>query len=76
MEQKYRLEKIGQPAKVMTPSGRKHAAIGYIYDCVNKADFDHKMRWESHHWKDVTEYPEVEKTKPAPKKPKGKKGAK
>ncbi len=77
MEQKYRLEKIGQPARVMTPRGRKHAGIGYIYECINKTDFDHKMRWESHHWKDITEYPKVAepKPKPTPKK-KSKKGAK
>lgn len=68
----YTLEKINMPAKVMTPHGRKHAGIGYTYICVDKADFDHKMRWESHHWKDVTEYPEVEKPKPAPKKAKPK----
>jgi len=75
MEQKYKVEKINTSNGVATPSGRVKAAIGYIYECKDKADFDHKMRWESHHWKDITEYPEVEKPKPAPKK-KAKKGGK
>ncbi len=76
MEQKYRVEKINTSAKVMTPHGRKNAGIGYIYECKDKADFDHKMRWESHHWKDVTEYPEVAKPKPVKAPKKSKKGAK
>lgn len=82
MDTVYKLEKINSSARVMTPAGRKSAGIGYIYTCVDKADFDHKMRWESHHWKDITEYPEAKKApkpKTAPKvkaKPKGKKEVK
>lgn len=75
---KYRVEKIGQSAAVVLPNGqRKKVAIGYVYDCKDKVDFDHKMNFESHHWKDITEYPEVEKPKPKPApKNKAKKGGK
>ena len=71
----YKVEKINMSGRVGTPRGRENAPIGYIYECQSKEDFDHKMQFESHHWKDVTEYPPapapVEKPKPVQKSKKG-----
>ena len=72
----YKVRKINSSGKRRTPAGKKRYTVGDIYKCVDKAEYDFLLTYESHHWEDATEHPvakpaPIAKPKTAPKTGKG-----
>ena len=76
MDTIYKVRKINETGKHRTPGGKKFFNVGDIHICVNEAEYNHLMTYDTYHWEDAMPVEAKPEPKPAPKKKQGKKGAK